>query len=155
MNPSRISLVSLLCTIAVFDISRYSSLLKCFYKAFRFEVLCYFLVLLHSIQMRLAYLLWLDQLHETFLQVSYRFLKTLTFNLYLLLSHNLICQCGPNFHLNVDDKQIDIIKLSLNIPSATSMLPSCKADDRVWMFRHFVQFNASKTCIASEWVDTI
>jgi len=106
--------------------------------------------------MRLAYLLWLDQLHKTsagITQVSY--LKALIFNLYLILFNNLICQCGPKFHLYADDKRIDVIKLALNIPSATSVLTACQADDKVWMFRNFVQFNASKIYLASGRTDNI
>lgn len=121
-----------------------------------FEVLCYFLVLLHSIQMRLAYLLWLDQLHEIFsagvTQVS--LLKARILNTYLLLFNNLICQCGPKFCLYADHKQIHVIKLSLNIPSATSVLPACQADDKVWMFRNSVQFNTSKIYSASGGIGT-
>lgn len=101
--------------------------------------------------MRLAYLLWLDQLHKIFsagvTQVS--LLKGLIFNLYLHLFNNLICQCGPKFHLYADDKLIDVIKLALNIPSATSVLPACQADDKVWMSRNFIQFNASKIHITT------
>lgn len=69
--------------------------------------------------MRLSYLLWLDQFHKNFsagiTQVS--LLKVLIFNLYLVLFNNLICQCWPKFHLYADDRQIDVIKLALNIPS--------------------------------------
>lgn len=121
------------------------------------EELCYFLVLLHSTQMRLACLPWLDQLHKIFpagvSQIS--FLKALFFNLYLLLFNNLICQCGPKFHVFAHDKQIDVIKLAPNIPSTISVLPACQVDDKVWMFRNFIQFNASKIYIDSEEIDTI
>lgn len=105
---------------------------------------CYFLVLLNSVKMRLSYLLWLDQFHKNFsagvTQVS--LLKALIFNLYLVLFNNLICQCRPKFHLYADDRQIDVKKLALNIPSVTAMLPACQADDKVWTFGNFVQFNA-------------
>lgn len=69
--------------------------------------------------MRVSYLLWLDQFHKNFsagvTQVSP--LKALIFNLYLVFFNNLICQCWPKFHLYADDRQIDVIKLALNIPS--------------------------------------
>lgn len=121
------------------------------------EELCYFLVLLHSTQMRLACLPWLDQLHKILSAgvTPVSLLKALIFNLYLLLFNNLICQCGPKFHVFADDKQIDVIKLALNIPSTTSVLPACQVDDKVWMFRNIIQFNASKIYIDSGEVDTI
>jgi len=82
------SLVSLLSMMSVFDISRLNS-----------SQLCYFLVLLYSMQMRFAFLLWPDQLHKTVsedvTQVSFH--KNLIFNLYLILFNNLICQHWPNF----------------------------------------------------------
>lgn len=82
------SLVSLLSMMSVFDISRLNS-----------SQLCYFLVLLYSMQMRFAFLLWPDQLHkivsEDVTQASFH--KNLIFNLYLILFNNLICQHWRNF----------------------------------------------------------